>query len=67
MAPFISMGLYTRERRQGTLELLATYPVSGAGVLMGKYLAAVCIFLITLALSSVTMGVLSFMTSTDPG
>ncbi len=67
MAPFLSMGLYSSEKDQGTLELLLTYPLSNISVLMGKYLAAVFFFMIMLLLSLGMMVVLAFMTSPDWG
>ncbi|MEE9172513.1 MAG: ABC transporter permease subunit [candidate division NC10 bacterium] len=38
--PLITMRLFAEERKQGTLELLLTYPVRDAEVLLGKFLAA---------------------------
>jgi ABC-2 type transport system permease protein len=39
--PMLSMGLYAEERRRGTLELLATSPITNWAVALGKLLAAV--------------------------
>jgi ABC-2 type transport system permease protein len=39
--PVLSMNLYTEERRRGTLELLATSPVTNWAVALGKLLAVV--------------------------
>jgi ABC-2 type transport system permease protein len=38
------MGLYTEERKQGTLELLATSPITNWGVALGKLLGVVTFF-----------------------
>ena len=43
--PILSMGLYAEERKQGTLELLATSPVSNWVVALGKLLAVVTFFI----------------------
>ncbi|MBD3880354.1 ABC transporter permease [Phormidium tenue FACHB-886] len=43
--PVLSMGLYTEERKRGTLELLATSPVTNWAVALGKLLAVVTFFL----------------------
>ena len=43
--PALSMGLYTEERKQGTLELLATSPIANWAVALGKLLGVVTFFL----------------------
>lgn len=42
--PMLSMGLYTDERKQGTLELLATSPLPNWAVALGKLLAVVTLY-----------------------
>ncbi len=42
--PMLSMGLYSEERKQGTLELLATSPVTNWVVALGKLLGVVTFF-----------------------
>lgn len=42
--PMLSMGLYAEERKQGTLELLATSPVTNWVVALGKLLGVVTFF-----------------------
>lgn len=42
--PMLSMGLYTEERKRGTLELLATSPITNWSVATGKLLAVVTFF-----------------------
>lgn len=42
--PILSMGLYAEERKQGTLELLATSPVSNWVVALGKLLSVVTFY-----------------------
>lgn len=39
--PMLSMGLYAEERRRGTLELLATSPITNWAVALAKLLAAI--------------------------
>lgn len=43
--PMLSMGLYAEERKRGTLELLATSPVTNWAVALGKLLGVVTFFL----------------------
>lgn len=43
--PILSMGLYTEERKSGTLELLATSPISNWVIAVGKLLGVVAFFL----------------------
>src|SRR3954469_1124846 len=50
-APALTMALIAEEKRTGTLELLITYPVRDAEVVVGKYLGALGLFAILLALT----------------
>jgi ABC-2 type transport system permease protein len=42
--PILSMGLYAEERKRGTLELLATSPITNWAVAVGKLLAVTAFF-----------------------
>ena len=48
IVPIFSMGLYTEERKQGTMELLATSPISNWVVALGKLIAVVMLFIFML-------------------
>lgn len=45
LLPMLSMGLYAEERKRGTLELLATSPITNWAVALGKLLAVLTFFL----------------------
>jgi len=45
VAPMLTMRLFAEEKRQGTIELLATSPVSDLQVVLGKFLAAAALYL----------------------
>lgn len=51
LVPVLTMRLVSEEDRTHTMELLATSPVTSAAIVLGKYLAAVVLFLVLLALS----------------
>lgn len=51
VAPAITMGLIAEERRTGTFELLITYPVRDAEVVIGKYLGALGLYTVLLLLT----------------
>ena len=62
MMPLLTMRLFAEERKQGTLELLLTYPLRDGEVLLGKFFAAtllVAILLLTTTIYPILLGVLS--------
>jgi len=48
MAPVLTMGLLSQEQASGSIELLMTNPVRDVEVVLGKYLAAVGLFVLVL-------------------
>ena len=57
--PILTMKLLSEERKTGTDQLLLTSPVSTLGVIVGKYLAAVCVFLCTIVITFIYPMILS--------
>jgi ABC-2 type transport system permease protein len=51
VGPALTMGLLAEEKRTGTLELLITYPVRDAEVVIGKYLGALGLYAVLLLLT----------------
>ena len=44
LMPLLTMRLFAEERRSGTIELLLTYPVRDGAVLLGKFFAALALY-----------------------
>jgi ABC-2 type transport system permease protein len=65
VVPFLTMRLLAEEKRQKTIELLYTTPVTSSQIVLGKFLAAAAILLITLALT-LTYPILVQMFAGDP-
>jgi ABC-2 type transport system permease protein len=53
--PMITMRLFAEEKRTGTIELLMTSPISNMEIIMGKWLAALILYLCMLALPLISL------------
>lgn len=67
VAPAMTMGLIAEERRTGTLELLITYPVRDAEVVVGKFLGALGLYSVLLLLTVPQVFTVSSMGPLDAG
>jgi ABC-2 type transport system permease protein len=56
--PMITMRLFAEEKRSGTIELLATSPIRDLEVIIGKWLAALILYIVMLAFSAVNFAFL---------
>lgn len=63
--PMLSMGLYAEERKRGTLELLATSPLTNWVVALGKLLGALTFF-VTMLLPLLIYEAIAFSASNPP-
>jgi ABC-2 type transport system permease protein len=60
VVPILTMRLISEETRQKTDQLLITSPVGITGIVLGKYLAAVGVFFITLVITVIYPVIMSF-------
>jgi ABC-2 type transport system permease protein len=58
LLPAMTMRTYSEERRSGTIELLLTSPLSDFQIIMGKFLGALSLYSLMLAVTLVHIGVL---------
>ncbi len=65
--PLLTMRLLAEEKRQGTFELLLTYPISDIEAIMGKYLAALTLFGVMLGGTLLYPVLLAVFSNPEPG
>jgi ABC-2 type transport system permease protein len=56
--PMVTMRTYAEEKRSGTIELLLTSPLTDFEIVMGKFLGAMGLYAVTLAVTFIHMGIL---------
>lgn len=61
--PILTMRLISEEKRNKTIELLMTSPISSLEIILGKFLSMACIWLIILAITFVYPFILSHLPS----
>ena len=67
LAPAIAMKLWVDEQRNGTIELLGTFPVSTWSAIAGKFLAAATVSLVALLLTFPIIITVNYLGSPDNG
>ena len=65
ITPVLTMRMFAEERRSGTEQLLLTSPRSLVSVVLGKFVAALIIILITLAFTLMHLGILCYFGKPD--
>ena len=65
LVPMLTMGLFSEEKKRGTIELLLTTPVGNFQALLGKYLASVSFLLILFLSSWITISALFVYSQPD--
>jgi ABC-2 type transport system permease protein len=58
LVPLITMRLYAEEKRSGTLELLLTSPLTDMQIILGKFLGALCLYVLLMVLAFLDIGLL---------
>lgn len=65
--PLLTMRLLAEEKRQGTFELLLTYPVSDLAAVLGKFFAALTVFAVMIGGTLVYPIMLAIFADPEPG
>jgi ABC-2 type transport system permease protein len=58
LMPMVTMRTYAEEKRSGTIELLLTSPLSDFQIIMGKFIGAMALYLIMLAVTLIHIAIL---------
>ena len=67
LAPAVGMRLWADEQRNGTIELLGTFPVSTRSAIIGKFLAAATVWLVALACTFPIVITVNYLGAPDNG
>jgi len=65
LIPMITMRLFAEEKKNGTIELLMTSPVEDIGIVLGKWLGALLLYMCALGTSLFTVALLFFWGKPD--
>ncbi|MFQ5893012.1 MAG: ABC transporter permease [Nitrospinota bacterium] len=67
VVPLLTMRLFAEEKKQGTIELLFTYPVTDLQALAGKFAAALTVYVAMVAPTGLFPLSLAWLTDIEPG
>ena len=65
LVPMITMRLFAEEKRTGTIELLLTSPIKDYEIVLGKWLAAVMLYVALLAVSMLDFAILLYLSNPE--
>jgi len=65
--PMVTMRTYAEEKRSGTIELLLTRPITDLHIILGKFLGAMTLYALMLAVTLVHVGILFWYGDPEPG
>jgi ABC-2 type transport system permease protein len=66
LTPMLTMRLFAEEKRQGTMELLGTCPITSLEIVLGKFLAALGVFGLMLLTSLLNFALVWYYAPTKP-
>lgn len=67
MIPMFTMRMFAEEKKEGTLELLLTSPLTHTQLILGKFFAGLAVFLLMIGLTGFLPGILFVFGTPDPG
>ncbi len=67
LVPAVGMRLWSDEQRNGTIELLGTFPLTTWNAILGKYLAALSVWLVALLLTFPVVITVNYLGDPDNG
>jgi ABC-2 type transport system permease protein len=67
LAPAVGMKLWADEQRNGTIELLGTFPVSTGSAIVGKFIAAATVWFVALAFTFPIVLTVNYLGKPDNG
>jgi ABC-2 type transport system permease protein len=66
IGPLVTMRLLAEEKHRGTIELLLTHPLRDRDIVFGKYLAALGVLVILMAVIGVHLGLVAYFVDVEP-
>ncbi len=67
MIPMFTMRMFAEEKKEGTLELLLTSPLTHTQLILGKFFAGLAVYLLMMGLTGFLPGILFAFGTPDPG